>query len=157
MTLSLAAAVRRMESSDGAAVMRFERGCLAALEEGRGELYALRPEEVLRQIAAANRCSPDTARMIFATSWGDYQDMGFEIYGELCLPPDPVPGIREWLADKELQDRAMARWCRLHGFDSAGPLPGDAELARFARLYNGPGQVETYVALVKKAAAALAA
>ncbi len=72
------------------------------------------------------------------------------------MPPDPVPSIREWLADTNLQDDAMAKWCRLHGFDATGPLPADGELARFASLYNGPGDVPGYVAAMKRAAAQLA-
>ncbi len=156
MAATLAAIIRRVESSDGTAVMRFEPGAYQAVVNGHGDAYALNPAIIIDRIMAANRCSLPTAHMIFSTSWGDYQDMGFEIYGELCVAPDRVPSIREWLADTNLQDDAMAKWCRLHGFDAGGPLPADNELARFAQLYNGPGNVPGYVAAMKKAAAQLA-
>jgi hypothetical protein len=154
--VTLAAVVRRVESADGRALVRFEPACYQALQQGRGGLYALRPTEILEHIASANLCSPDTARMIFATSWGLYQDMGFELYGELCVSPDVVPSIAQWLGDAGLQDRMFAKWCSSHGFHAEVPLPDDPHLQAFARLYNGAGQVDSYVALMKKAEAALA-
>ena len=42
-----------------------------------------------------------------------------------------------------------------HGFHAQAPLPDDDHLATFARLYNGPGAVESYVAMMKAAAARL--
>lgn len=157
MIITLAAVVRQVESSTGKAQIRFEDGAYAAVQEGRANVYALQPIEIMDRIATANRCSPATAKMIFCTSWGEYQDMGFEIYGELCVPPDVVPSIWEWLADTGLQDRMFTKWCFTRGFHAQGPLPDDDHLAAFARAYNGPGDVTNYVSMMKAAAAALGA
>lgn len=156
MTATLSSVIRLVEASGNFGALRFEPGCYAALQNGRGRLYALHPTEILEAIATANRCSPPTAQMIFATSWGVYQDMGFELYGELCVAPDHVPSIKEWFADEAMQDRAFVKWCGLHRFHADQPLPSDDEIARFAGLYNGPGDIPRYVAQMKSTAASLA-
>lgn len=149
MTLPLSSVIRAVEASGNFGAMRFEPGCYAALMEGRGRLYALHPTEILEAITTANRCSTSTAQMIFATSWGVYQDMGFELYGELCVAPDHVPSIKEWFADEDMQDRAFTKWCVLHRFKADVPLLDEGEMARFASLYNGPGDVLGYVGRMK--------
>ena len=155
MTATLAAVIRRVESSDGDAIMRFEPACYEAVRTGMAGGYALHPHEILDAIMTANRCSIPTAQAIFATSWGDYQAMGFTLYGDWCVAPAHVPSIREWLADQDLQDRAFAAWCKRHGFDATDPLPSDPEILRFARIYNGPGAVDAYAARMKAAAVAI--
>lgn len=149
--MTLADIIKHIESSGDPNAMRFEPGCYSALQEGNGHLYALQPDQILTTIGRVNHCSPATAEMIFSTSWGLYQDMGFELYGELCV--DNPPTILAWLSSEMMQDAAVAKWCATHGFNAAGPLPDDSECARFARLYNGPGAVADYVTKMKAAAA----
>ncbi len=153
MTATLAAVVRRVESSDGAAVMRFEPACYQAVVAGKAEgVYARNVTGILDSIVHANLCSAATAQMIFATSWGEYQFMGFLLYSSELDWNWPLV---DFLADQNKQDTVFARWCARNGFDARNPLPADLE--RFARLYNGPGNVDGYVAALKKAAAAIEA
>ncbi len=150
---TLAAIIRRVESSDGTAVMRFEPACYQAVVNGHGDAYCLHPAIIVDRIMAANRCSLDTAHMIFATSWGDYQWMGFLLFSD---EGGYTGSIAELLGNPDTQDDLFARWCARHGFDPRGGLPDDAGCARFAQLYNGPGAVDSYVAAMKRAAAQLA-
>ena len=147
--------VKRVESGNGSALLRFEPDCYRALQLGQAHLYASSPDMVLGVIERVNRCTVATAEMIFASSWGLYQDMGFELYGEL-FPAISAPTVWDWLGRPVLQDLAFGTWCTRHGFQDQGRLPAPSELARFAREYNGPDAVDQYSAWMTAAAAQLA-
>ena len=153
MAVTLAQVIKQVESASGRALVRFEPDCYKALQIGQAHLYASDPLGTLATIERANRCSPATAEMLFASSWGLYQDMGFELWGELM----PNVTVWDWLAQVELQDGAFIDWCKRRQFDPQGPLPSDSECARFAHAYNGPGDVVRYVNLMQAASAALGA
>lgn len=153
MTVTLSMVIRRVESSDGQNTIRFEHTCYTALVLGQGTLYTLNPNEVVIAIAKVNGCTIPTAQMIFATSYGDYQDMGFEIYGELFPDTATAPKLRDFWASIEMQDKAFGHWCGLHGFnpmatDFLGPW-----VENFARAYNGPDFVAPYAAKIRQTAA----
>src|SRR5579859_4402220 len=70
----LARIVSETESSHSPLAVRFERKAFNNITN-RGEITP-----VLSRIMTYNHCSQDTARMIYSTSWGMYQEMGFNIY-----------------------------------------------------------------------------
>lgn len=75
MIPTLAQLISWIESRDDINALRFEP-----------KIYATNrfsDKKLLQTIAACNHCSFETARVISAISWGEFQDMGFDLYGEL--------------------------------------------------------------------------
>lgn len=144
MTDTLARVIATVESGPFPYAVRFEPSLW--------EHPARMPAASFRAAQIANRCSAATAQMICATSWGLFQIMGFNLYGSLKLPI----AIGPYLFDTEQQFNAFKRFVTLNGFDPDNfDFSDDGLIERFARSYNGPGDVPNYVAKMKAAYAAL--
>lgn len=102
-------------------------------------------EEIIARIRKANECSRRTAQMIYSSSWGSVQIMGFNLYhGENCL----TRSVGEFMNDLELQEKEFNRFLRNAKLDKYTPeeLANDAEARRrFAKTYNG---AESYADLI---------
>jgi len=67
-----------VESNYNPYAIRFEKNIFASLE---GSKYRQKPVKILSLIQEINKCNNDTAKMIYSTSFGKYQIMGYNIYG----------------------------------------------------------------------------
>lgn len=142
MTDILAKVIATVESGPFPYAMRFEPG-----------VYARPPfPPTLAAAEKANHCNDATARVVLATSYGLFQIMGFNLYGPLKL----TIAIGPYLFDTEQQFDAFKRFVTLNGFDPENfDFTDDGLIERFARSYNGLGDVANYSAKMKAAYAAL--
>lgn len=99
-------------------------------------------------IARFNACSIPTANMIAATSWGEWQLLGVNVY-------DPAAGnfqgsIASYLANVEAQRDTFVRFITKRSLVySLDLMRNDPALVRsFAEKYNGPGNVDDYAAKI---------
>jgi hypothetical protein len=146
MSDTLANVIATVESGPFPYAMRFE-----SVMYGRGSPYFT--TEILEAAEKANHCNAVTARMICSTSWGLFQIMGFNLYSPAIALPI---AIGPYLFDTEQQFNAFKRFVKINGFDADNFDFGDeATIERFARSYNGPGDVPNYVAKMKAAFNAL--
>lgn len=93
----------------------------------------------------ANKCSNDTARMICATSWGLYQILGVNIYNR--IGNWHYGGIiTKFVHNVILQHQCFTEFVSSKGIDySVEQLITDATCrSKFARIYNGPGNIDEY-------------
>ncbi|MEM1724369.1 MAG: hypothetical protein QXS69_02675 [Candidatus Aenigmatarchaeota archaeon] len=92
-----------VESNNNPHAIRFERKILASLE---GSKYRRKPAKIITKIQDINKCSIDTARVIYSSSFGKYQIMGFNIYGFLDYQFD----IATFLCTEEHQDECVFKF-----------------------------------------------
>jgi hypothetical protein len=95
-----------VESNNNPFVLRFEESYFIKAEK-RGN------EKILSLIQAYNRCSKDTAKVIFATSFGLYQILGVNLYS-IC---ELKYSIGEFLCYKDLQDTTFFIFCKRRDID----------------------------------------
>ena len=132
--------------------------------ESNGNQYALRFEPIafrnwpwsdnMTLIQQVHNCSASTAKMIACTSWGAYQIMGDNIWNpKVCGFPAPVI---TFLNTGLSQDTSFHGFLIAKGINySLEDILGDeAKMTNFVTHWNGPGNVEVYSALVRKAAGA---
>lgn len=90
---------------------------------------------VLRQIVRLHHCTDESARVIYASSYGLFQVMGFNLFWPPLLS-DFTFG--EYLADRNLQVDTFFAFVRFHDIDFTVTQLKDRSFAeRFARIYNG--------------------
>lgn len=142
---TIADVIGAIESSHNPAALRFEP-----------LTYENAPHvsDALKSIKECNLCSLDTARMIYSTSWGEFQIMGCDLY-------DPqVCGYRNNIARYLVQsndqfvtlDSFLFRMGLSVKLKSTSPasLFSDPNLrAQFARLYNGARNFRAYADKIK--------
>jgi len=134
MIVDLAAVVAQVESGGDLHAIRFEPAVYQRTSHG--------PLATLINIKTMNRCSDGTAAMIYSTSWGRFQVMGFNLYGPLGL----MRGVVDYLNDADLQAQSFQRFCEFNRCQLApADLDNVGRLSAFAALYNGPGNVADYV------------
>lgn len=125
----LARIVSHVESSGLQYALRFE----PAIYAGLATLGAL-DRIALNHIARINECSYETARVIYSTSFGFYQIMGFNIY---ALGWDrPILG---WWKNIDSQNATFAAFLDKNdiNFTWAEMSTDSVKLGKFARVYNG--------------------
>ncbi len=146
--VTLLEVVAQVESNNNPAAVRFEKAAFEA--QGCGAIS-------IRKIIARNGgCSPETAGMIYWSSWGRFQIMGFSLYGAFIDYPGNLRQF--WTADAE-QEQVFRRFIGSCGWT------GDTDFASFttghvmdfARFYNGPGNVNGYADKLNEAYAQLIA
>ena len=98
--------IAHVESNNNLFALRYEESYFIKAEK-KGN------EKVLNLIQAFNRCSKDTAKVIFATSFGLYQILGANLYS-IC---DLKYSIGEYLCYKDLQDTALFNFCKRRDID----------------------------------------
>lgn len=124
----LRAIARWCESDGNYRALRFERKTFNSITD-RGTT------PVLIAIARINKCSIDTARVIYSTSFGAYQIMGFNLYNGLGLTVD----ISTYLWDEKTQDNMYDKFVTQNDISySVSDLKSNNEkLMRYAIRYNG--------------------
>jgi hypothetical protein len=141
----LARVIAQVESSTRPSAIRFEE---AMFDRGVFQI------PIFNAITTANQCSKQTSQMIYCTSWGLFQIMGFNLYSPtgigLALP------IQQYWWDAEMQLATFNQFCKMDRVDPATfDFTSEATLEHFARAYNGPGDIPNYVAKMKAAYANL--
>jgi hypothetical protein len=140
---SLARIIARVESSGNISAVRFEPTVYDGLSLNDRE------QSLIEKIAALNICSHDTARVIFSSSYGLYQIMGFNVY-QLGFD---VPILAFWQSD-EVQLRCLQKFLNNHQINLPWSTLKDdpAKLGDFAARYNGPNGRVTYANAMRRAA-----
>jgi len=125
---SLADVIGEIESSNNPSAIRFEPSVYAG---GKNE-------SVIQAIMAANDCDRDTACVLYACSFGEFQIMGFNLWGETNLLGSTCT-LAHYLIDQDLQADTFDHFLILNNIDwSLSQLLADPEkLDRFAAVYNG--------------------
>lgn len=133
----LAVVIKHIESDNNMDAMRFESGTFRACQNGN-----YRPSVTNAQ--KANNCSLTTSHMICATSWGQYQIMGFNIYADKSGFSGNIMGFMKSL---ERQDDMYARFLETNGLEDFSLdliLATQERLTQFITKYNGPGAIDEY-------------
>lgn len=120
----LALVIRDIESSDNPHAIRFEATLYSSSNVGA----------IWSTIAAKNKCTLGTAKMIAYTSYGWYQIMGFNLY-ELGLDSD----IADYMTDTALQTQLYGEFLDKKKINVrlAAMLVNQNLLDLFAVTYNG--------------------
>lgn len=144
-SVTVADVIGRVESDNNPAAIRFE---LAA--DKRAPQYS----EIIGIIADANKCTRETARMIWASSWGEFQIMGFNLYDpRICGYTKNIAAYLASSPDQLKSFSAFVSYLRV-GFsaqDSSSVFEDTQTRNAFARAYNGPGNVLDYANRIKGA------
>ena len=131
-SLTLSELIAWIESRDTTSAVRFEPATYAKFENATPNKVV---SEILARIKTANKCSDATARMIYSTSWGAHQLMGFNIYSD----DFPMP-IGEYLVSQSAQQGRFLAFIKRAGLQdfTPGNLAKSHELRlKFAMRYNG--------------------
>ncbi|MGC9115968.1 MAG: hypothetical protein ACP5HH_08285 [Fervidicoccaceae archaeon] len=104
--MTLKEVIAYVESNNNPFALRYEESYFIKAEK-KGN------EKILNLIQAFNRCSKDTAKVIFATSFGLYQILGVNLYS-IC---ELKYSIGEFLCYKDLQDTAFFTFCKRRDID----------------------------------------
>jgi len=147
--MKLSRLIANVESNDNQWALRFEPGTY--MSAGSNDKAA----QIFASIIEVHACSRTTAQMIYSTSWGKYQLMGFNLYGPMKLTTLPVG---QFLAFPKYQDSAFLKFLVTRKYDDLEvPLGDDDWMEVFARWYNGPANVAGYVKRVREVASRLTA
>jgi len=116
-----------VESKNNASALRFEQGVFNG---------TIRRPDLVEKISASNKCSRATATMIYATSWGAAQIMGFNLYDKHIHFDGTVA---EYLTNPQMQKLTFNTHCAAkHILFSVAELAGNPEVRDlFAKVYNG--------------------
>jgi hypothetical protein len=126
--------IARIESSGNPRALRFEPGVFANLSSGN-----LTPAHarIVSTIQDAHHCNVATAKVIYSTSYGLFQLMGFNLYDESDSPiqtdvfgycSDPLAQVAKF--DAFVTKRGIA-------YTSAELASDPTKRGTFARIYNG--------------------
>ncbi len=137
-------ALAKIESADRIDALRFEPLVYAKRDS--------HPSHVIDAIVKANRCSRHTAAVIYSTSFGCWQLMGFNLYASWNAPHVSV-GF--FLSSRENQRNAIRRFLERNGLDryTQEQLLTKEHSEAFAKKYNGPGNVIEYGSRLRNALA----
>lgn len=148
MMPALADVIARVESGNNSFAIRFEPRVFTRFE---GAILSPSARELLSTIARANGdCNMATAAMIAASSWGRFQIMGENIYG-ICRFDAPIAVFLNGVS----QATCFGAFLASHSFNPTAVLNDSAEIIRFATVYNGPANVNEYIAEMQRAIADL--
>ena len=138
--------IMKVESNGNSQAIRFEPQTYLNFAPNANEL------SLIDAIGRCNACDFNTARVIFSTSFGRYQLMGFNIYS---LGYSET--IFDFVNDVAAQNSIFAKFLRQNGIDETwDTLKSDPEkLLKFASVYNGPGNPQAYVTAMQNAAKGL--
>lgn len=141
MAVNLTDVIAWVETKDNCKLFRFEPATYAKLSTAQNDVQ----KQILSSIQKANLCSLSTALMIYSTSWGRCQLMGFNLYA-------PQVGCVETIADvlanqtheQDTYFTKLVNWQNLVLTPQQLSVP--AERLFFARKYNG---ADSYADLIK--------
>lgn len=140
---TLAAIVRNVESGCHLSAIRYEPGIFASLAQAKSNA------PLIQKIAGINACDIETAKIIFSSSFGFWQEMGFNIYS---LGYD-LPILQFWQSQTDqraIYDAFIKK--RSINFSWSEMLADQAKMEEFARVYNGPADISEYIAAMHREA-----
>lgn len=131
-SITIARVIARIESSGNPYAYRFEPTVYQNLSTG-----ALLPAHaaIVQSIQKIHNCSLASAEVIYSSSYGLYQIMGFNLWGQLCC----CDNFGIYLADTDYQDDIFYRLLASMGLSqSVDQLASDPQARlQFAKIYNG--------------------
>jgi len=142
---TVADVIGAIESDHNPAALRFE---FATYERAPFQ------SAIIDAIKECNLCNIATARMIYATSWGEFQIMGMNLYDpRVCAYRNSIARYMVQSGDQFVTfDSFLFRMplgVKLKS-DSPASLFSDPNLrVQFARLYNGPDNFNEYADKIK--------
>lgn len=136
--LTLAEVIAKVESANNQYALRFEPMTYDRLASSN--IGVVTP--IMREIMNKNACSAHTSKMVYSTSFGLYQFMGFNLYDRLQIGVS----VGEFMANRLLQDRAFDKFVTLNkiNFTVVGLMASEDARLEFASRYNGPGNTKAY-------------
>jgi hypothetical protein len=107
----------------------------------------------IQRIIHANKCSMPTAREIYASSFGKFQFLGMTLYSTLAY----TQPIQVFFANESEQEAVFDKFMQIQKFteDGAAILSNPQVRERFAKFYNGPGNIADYSERIVEAGALL--
>jgi hypothetical protein len=134
-------AIARIESNGFQFAMRFEPHKYEARDR--------HPSSIIARIKGANKCSGHTASVIYSTSYGLYQIMGFNLYSG-SSPVALVP-VGEYMGNVSFQRESVVKFLEAAHLlkYSAVDLLNVGPSEEFTKAYNGPGNIAAYSAKLR--------
>lgn len=132
--LTLSELIRWIESRDTTGAIRFEPltyNKFAVVDAVHSKVIG----DILNRIISANKCSRSTAAMIYSSSWGAHQMMGFNVYADEF----PMP-VGEFLVSQSAQEGRFLSFIKRNGLQDFTPeiLAKNHDMRlKFAIKYNG--------------------
>lgn len=124
-----------VESKGDSFAYRFEPLTYASTLNTQGKTAM---QQILAQIVKVHNCSYQSARVIYSSSFGKYQIMGFNLYGQLNVQKS----FGEFMTDDSLQDLAFNTFLKQKNIASitVDQLATDKNTRiKFGNIYNGNG------------------
>ena len=143
-TTSLFDVIAWVESKNNPHAMRFEPATFDRIRP------AMLTDSIVRRIANLNDCSFGTAAMIYASSWGATQIMGFNLYDMMYTPLPVVDFMGDDIAQATAFHCLVERIIPDIKWDTVVADMAGFPVIRlhFAKLYNGPGNPDAYAAQI---------
>lgn len=131
--VTLPTLIAQVESSSRPDAMRFEPDTY-----GGSMITNNASRPILARIADCHLCSIITAKMIYSTSWGFFQLMGFVLYGELGYEQT----VAAFMDDHDAQYALFSKFVQSKGINYNVDYLAQNKDARvkFGATYNGDGQ-----------------
>jgi N-acetylmuramidase len=133
-TINTADVIAWVESKGDQHAFRFEPGVYAGLATTNGTESA-----ILNVIASIHNCSASTARVLYSSSFGLYQIMGFNLYGG----KNPIKTtVFEYMNDAVAQVQQFSNFIEQKGLIVTPETLAESAQVRlhFGAVYNGNGQ-----------------
>lgn len=138
--VSVAQVIGFVESGNAPTALRFEP-----------RVYARDKNPLtLSRVCRANNCSIATAEVLYSFSFGEFQIMGFELYGPTIGYAQPIANYISGFGDQLSTFNQFLTADKLDGL-RAIDLLNPRTRANFAQLYNGPDNVDQYSARILSA------
>lgn len=132
--LTLSELIAWIESRDTTSAVCFEPTVYTRMT-AQGAVINKAVKEIWDRIALVNKCSRATAAMIYSSSWGAHQVMGFNVYAD----DFPMP-IGEYLVSQSAQQGRFLAFIKRNGLQDFTPemlSKSHEKRLKFAMAYNG--------------------
>jgi hypothetical protein len=122
-----------VETKANSMALRFEPATYTKLLASRTDSQ----QQIIANIQRANACSWNTALMIYSTSWGAVQLMGFNLYGPVCKYSRSVIEYCDSDADQLESFNSLTNSMGFGGLTTDSFAASAATRLAFAGRYNG--------------------
>lgn len=130
VSVTVATIIAQVETGCNARELRFEPGVYRHITNGIDDAE----RAILASIIKINKCSLGTAQMIYSTSFGIFQVMGFNLYGSLKY----TKGIFDYVDSVADQNATFNLFCEQKKIVyTPVEFLDKANRYNFARVYNG--------------------
>lgn len=105
------------------------------------EFQRLCNPDIINKIASIHHCTQATAKIVYCMSFGYYQIMGFNLYGNIL---DYQKSIFEFVDSPIDQFDMLSRFLKMIGFPEGPDFDNPENMLEFATRYNGSGDAPNY-------------